>query len=70
MDGVIPFTEAGSYHLNGGSSRWKIIVNESAIGACVKIQDQEQSESQKDVSTSEYLLRHCHITPHLPSVTR
>ena len=32
----------------------------SALGDSVKIQGQEQSESHKDVSTSEYLLRHCH----------
>ena len=31
------------------------------FGDSVKIKGQEQCENQKDVSTSEYLLRHCHI---------
>ena len=34
---------------------------ESAIDDSVKMKGQEQCESQKDVPTSEYLLRHCHI---------
>ena len=52
---IICFTEAGSWHLNGHSSRRKIIVKERAFCDSVKIQGQEQYESQKDVSTSEYL---------------
>ena len=52
--------------------RRKIIVKESLSSDSVKIQGQEQCESQKDVSISEYLLRHCHIvtvsTARLPTV--
>ena len=39
---------------------WNIIYK-SPFGEYVRIQGQEQCESQKDVSTSDYLLGHCHI---------
>ena len=51
---IICFTEGGSWHLNGHSSRRKIIVNESALCDSVKMQGQEKCESQTDASTSEY----------------
>ena len=38
-----------------------MIVTESAFGDAVKTKGQGQSESKKDVSTSEYLLKHCHV---------
>ena len=58
---IIRFTEVGPYHFSGGSSRRNIIVKESAFGDYVKIHSEYQCVSQQDVSTSEYLLRHCHI---------
>ena len=36
-------------------------MKEGTFSDSVKIQGKEQCESQKDVSTSEHLLRHCHI---------
>ena len=48
LKGIIRFTEAGSYHLNGNSPRRQIIVKESAFGDSVKIPGQEQCESQTD----------------------
>ena len=51
-----------------------MIVREPALGDSIRIHGQESCESQRDVSTSEYLLRKCHIvtasTALLPTVTR
>ena len=69
---IIGFTEAGYWHLNIHSSRRKIFVKESAFCDYVKIQGQEQYESQKmcqQVRISESLTHrhrqhsssnHCH----------
>ena len=51
---IVRFTKVSYLHLNGQSSGRKIIVKESELCDSVKIQGQEQYESQKDVPTSEY----------------